>query len=624
MDERTKCTYNNDELLDIDDEKAIILREIKKNNRHHSPIYPNQEHTGNQVAETFNDRKKIIVMVIALTQSGKTGTMISVIKNYISKNIIPIDNIYIITGYSSKEWKNQTNKRMPNSLEKRIYHRDNLLQNNSSFVSDIKNKSNVLIIIDEIHIAAKDKQTLYNVFDNIGIYDIKNILRRDIKVVEFTATPNGTIYDLRRWGDRQKVIKMLPGYNYMSCFDLVDNKRVYQYKDLECYDKKTQKINESLAKQNITEIKNIIDNNYKNDPLYHIIRTPTSTRADNVKLNFEKVFGNDVEIHTYDEKSDINDINTIISTKPDDHEFIFIKEKLRCAKTLNKQNIGILYERFTHSPDDSTIIQGLIGRGTGYDDNKKSVYFTNLESIERYKIHWESNFASNTDTPWTSNTTRFDKKDNKNKSSGTVNNPESKDKDIIINKNSIFMEFKSFDNACSYKELYMENNNKYAFQSARKNKNGFYENNIRGITKVMTYENVKNDYGWGLNETTKFRLHRCYRDINDKKSLVYIVSHKPLIVIEKFNTEKAVKNYCKKRNIDIKTTHKNADGFYENTIGTLKRVMDSKEVKNDIGFDLYNNKKCKLLYYYKNKTDNTSSRFKIIHYELPKHINNTD
>ena len=44
MDERTKCTYNNDELLDIDDEKAIILREIKKNNRHHSPIYPNQEH----------------------------------------------------------------------------------------------------------------------------------------------------------------------------------------------------------------------------------------------------------------------------------------------------------------------------------------------------------------------------------------------------------------------------------------------------------------------------------------------------------------------------------------------------------------------------------------------------
>ena len=52
--------------------------------------------------------------------------------------------------------------------------------------------------------------------------------------------------------------------------------------------------------------------------------------------------------------------------------------------------------------------------------------------------------------------------------------------------------------------------------------------------------------------------------------------------------------------------------------------MSSKEVKNDIGFDLYNNKKCKLLYYYKNKTDNTTSRFKLIHYELSKHINNTD
>lgn len=64
-------------------------------------------------------------MVIALTQSGKTGTMVSIIKNYVKTNIIPINNIYIITGYSSKEWKSQTNTRMPNSIDKQIYHRDN-------------------------------------------------------------------------------------------------------------------------------------------------------------------------------------------------------------------------------------------------------------------------------------------------------------------------------------------------------------------------------------------------------------------------------------------------------------------------------------------------------------------
>ena len=106
--------------------------------------------------------------------------------------------------------------------------------------------------------------------------------------------------------------------------------------------------------------------------------------------------------------------------------------------------------------------------------------------------------------------------------------------------------------------------------------------------------------------------------------MVYIVSHKPTTVIEKFNTVKAVKKYCKKINIDIKIAHKNSDGFYENTLGTLKRVMNSKEVKNDIGFDLYNNEIYKLVYYYKNKIDNTSSRFKLIHYESPKHVNNTD
>jgi len=38
-------------------------------------------------------------MVVALTQSGKTGTMVGLIKNFLSdtKNIIPIENIYIIT-----------------------------------------------------------------------------------------------------------------------------------------------------------------------------------------------------------------------------------------------------------------------------------------------------------------------------------------------------------------------------------------------------------------------------------------------------------------------------------------------------------------------------------------------
>ena len=39
-------------------------------------------------------------MVVALTQSGKAGTMSALIKNCLNhpSNLIPIENIYIITG----------------------------------------------------------------------------------------------------------------------------------------------------------------------------------------------------------------------------------------------------------------------------------------------------------------------------------------------------------------------------------------------------------------------------------------------------------------------------------------------------------------------------------------------
>ena len=60
-------------------------------------------------------------------------------------NVIFVDNIYIITGLSSCEWKRQTQDRIPKSIK--IFHRNDLL---TKFVPDIKDKKNVLIIIDEI------------------------------------------------------------------------------------------------------------------------------------------------------------------------------------------------------------------------------------------------------------------------------------------------------------------------------------------------------------------------------------------------------------------------------------------------------------------------------------------
>jgi len=87
-----------------------------------------------------------------MTQTGKTGCMTALIQYFILSNNIPIDNIYIITGLSDKEWKKDTKNRMPDSINSRVFHRSNLPK---TFFRDIREKQNSLIIMDEIQIACE-------------------------------------------------------------------------------------------------------------------------------------------------------------------------------------------------------------------------------------------------------------------------------------------------------------------------------------------------------------------------------------------------------------------------------------------------------------------------------------
>ena len=118
-------------------------------------------------------------MVLSKTQSGKTGSMCATISYFLEdrSNYIPVENIYIITGYSSIEWKSQTIERMPESLEKRVYHRSDLP---NTFSTEIKQKKNILIIMDEIQIAAKNTQTLIKSFSKAGLLNKESLYEREI------------------------------------------------------------------------------------------------------------------------------------------------------------------------------------------------------------------------------------------------------------------------------------------------------------------------------------------------------------------------------------------------------------------------------------------------------------
>ena len=535
LTKRIRVDYDITEQMIMKNSKNIVLLEIdNKKLTGESVIYDNQEECSLAIVSNLHNKKIINIMIVALTQSGKTGTMSGLIKNYLNDttNLIPIENIYIITGLSSRDWVEQTTNRMPKSIQERVFHRDNLT---NKFVDDIKKKKNVLIIIDEIQIAAKENQTLYKAFNDAGFYNKQNLLKNDIKIIEFTATPDGTIYDLMNWGENALKIKMEPGQGYISCFDLKNQKRVFQYKDLCGYDKKTGEVNEGLVTGNINELKTHIDK-YE-EPSYHIIRTPNGYMADIVIDNLKKYINEYIKYYTYDKECDIKDINKILEVKPEQHTYIFIKEKLRCAKTLYKKYLGVVYERYTKSPDDAVINQGLIGRGTGYDDNGKSIYFTNIASIEKYEKLWKSNFEDKS-IKWKSKTTK--RKNDMLRSTGTYNNPSLIDgmsvsseesnaehelpKPII--KKSTFNEIKLW-----FKENLKNNGFGAGPKSRSPNEEGFYScitqyNKTNKVRHIDEFNEMEKNNKWGFRgktnkskEKNKYRVYPCYADTSSKTTL---------------------------------------------------------------------------------------------------------
>ena len=532
---RVRCNYNllQQDIMKLRKQNILNELEILKLNGK-SVIFENQEIIASKVVTAFKDRKIINVMVVSKTQSGKTGSMCATIKQYLedTSNSIPIENIYIITGLSSCEWKEQTKERMPESIQSRVFHRCELP---NTFVDEIKHKQNILIIMDEIQVAAKKGQTIYKTFKNAELLNKSKLYENDIKILEYTATPDGTIYDLMKWNNASNKILADVGDGYISSFNLLQLGRVKQYRELCGYDKETDKIDEKVF-DNIQEIKNDIDK--YNNKLYHIIRTKNGLEHDLTIQNFKKIFNiNTHDFIKYDRESEIEDINKTLIIEPKKHTFIFIKEMLRCAKTLKKNYIGILYDRYSINPDDTTIIQGLVGRDTGYDNNGISICYTNINSIERYEELWKSNFEDNT-IKWNSKTTKYTNGILSGKN--TFNDPKDYDgfsiesDDSNITKEPHIEPCKTQEEAKEYyytafkdkiEKMRSEGKKPRGPNKIYANNNGYYEANIRGNKRVYSYNELYKERRCNIDNGAGYALRPCYTDINDKSTLLWLFIH---------------------------------------------------------------------------------------------------
>ena len=513
--QRSTIEYDLKDLKIIQTKNEILTKQIElKSLEGINIIYPNQEECGKRIKLIFNNRSHVNCLVYGMTQTGKTGCMTSLIQYYILSFNIPIDNIYIITGLSDKQWKKDTKNRMPDSINSRVFHRANL---SNTFIRDIREKTNILVIMDEIQIACKEDQSIFKTFKKCGFYDLDFLLEKDIKIVQFSATPNGNLNDMQDWGPYSTKLKLEPGHNYYGAKQALEHKRVKQFEDL-------------TNIENVEALKQDIDKNFTN-PRYHLVRVPNkrekkdgTNNQSKVISNIKKVFGENYEYNKNYLKEKKNDINDILKTQPEKHIFIFICETYRCAKTIEKRFLGILYERYTANPDDSTTIQGLFGRDTGYNNNGDSICYTNISSLENYIKLWENDMDFKEGIVWNTKTTQFDIKDGITYSTGTFNSVKNIEQlkndcteklkedrgELIIIKRNTFAEIKD---VILEKWEYRRGPNK-----RKKNNHGFYEAIIKNKKKVYSLEEMKKKPYIGAANNC-YWLYPCYSDVNDPNTI---------------------------------------------------------------------------------------------------------
>ena len=115
--------------------------------------------------------------------------------------------------------------------------------------------------MDEIQVAAMKNQTIYKTFKKADLLNKQTMYKNDVKILEYTATPDGTIYDLMKWDDASFKILADAGEGYISSYNLLQLGRVKQYKEL-CFNKKSTDYDsdDNIIDDSINDTNNINEN----------------------------------------------------------------------------------------------------------------------------------------------------------------------------------------------------------------------------------------------------------------------------------------------------------------------------------------------------------------------------
>lgn len=377
----------------------------------------------------------VVELLIAPTQFGKTSTIFWTAYNLMThidmKYFVPYPYVFIMTGLNSNSWKDQTKSRVLPCMQENVWHNKDLcnVDNVERLKDAVLSDHNALIIIDEVHVGTKLNHVIFNTLlefhpdsstrpiSQSELFDFLHAKR--VKFLLVSATPDAIKETMENnWIDGKfNTVTAYPDSapSYVWHKDFLQNGRVHQSYSILENTKEGVPFSKVLTKR-ISKYSR---------PLYHMIRFPIETKKSEINLSRNllelsiKDMGLEVDIVMWDAKNTLRDYfkekdfmvfendklspsqimkmtnEDVLKERPRRHTIFILKELFRVAQTLPIDNIGLLVDRDTKSPCDSTLSQSLIGRACGHNKHQylsQIHIYTHIKSVMKYIKLWENGF----------------------------------------------------------------------------------------------------------------------------------------------------------------------------------------------------------------------------------------
>ena len=503
----------------------------------HLAIFPSQEAEADRVFEVARSsiaRGTCVDMLVAPPQYGKTGIILAFVLRLVKHGVVDLDDVYICTTHSSKQWLAQTRGRMPRSMQERIYHR-NGMREMAELVKERRraHEGHAVIIVDESHIASQKEMTMDDVFKTLQLNDADS----KVYMLEVTATPDGLLADMRQNPKRVgTVVQARVNSDYTSFQRMLREKRLRENFPLFLKDPDTKALHRGTTLEQMRRLVDVIAEEFHDRPRWHLVRLPTfmygATNRETIRsLTSEACVGLDTRFYDMDAESyQTRCINEVfLNVAPKRHTVIYVKDMLRCSDTLNLKDVGVMLDR--ESSFTSVVAQSFAGRCNGYKDHDV-VCFTNLQGIKDYIRAYDNEFRlDNNEWAWKSVTLTkhtpkdgtgklFTSKPTANRTLWSTDGPNDATKGnandvyyVVGTREEVNESYEEHFRPLAGRRTHPMRWDHYINPKKFDEKSKLYVcNGPRGKARVYSVAEVMNDCRWGLKMPTDRRVMIAYDD----------------------------------------------------------------------------------------------------------------